>query len=226
MKNKKMKFLKVKKFFIENNLPIRNFEENSSEHANSMAFQLERNLKYRDKAINYVKDNTFDGKSDIEFTLEEFSKTMTITIDPKNKWICNIDDIASDSQFSIFENKGRDYKPSEIIQTIIASGFYVSEDEKVKLKSDEEIYDMYKKIKQFAEASNEEKEQYNEFTDSLMSEVSQLYYKYIEILQGKPKEELLDCEKQIIQQTVQAIEEKEYIGLNESEKKISKCKTE
>ena len=216
----------VKKFFIENNLPIRRFEENSPEHASSIAIKVERNLQYRDRAINYVKDNTFDGKSDIEFTLEEFSKIMSISIDSKNKWNCNLSGIGNitsliNSQtFSIFKYKNGDYKPNEVIETIIASGFYINEDGKIKLKSDEEIYDKYQKIKKISYVLREEKEQYSEFTEDLMSEASQLYYKYIEILQEKPKEELLDCEKQIIQETVQAIEEKEYIGLNESEKKI------
>ena len=221
----------VKRFFSKNNLPLRDYPENDAGHSNSIEYQVERNLEGRDRAINFVVNNTFDGKSDIKFTLEEFSRIMSVCQDPQNTINCDISSFtslpaligisSSPQQFSVFEDKmRRNYKPREVIEAIIASGFYISEDGEVKIKDDEEIYNRYKKIKQIATSSKEEQEQYSEFIDSLIGKASQLYYKYIDILLDKPKEELLDFEIKTIQQTVQAIEEKEYTGLNESEKKI------
>lgn len=221
----------VKNFFIQNDLPLRDFPENDAGHANSIEYQIEQNLEGRDRAINFVVNNTFDGKSDIEFTLEEFSRIMSVCQDLQNTINCDISSFtrlptligisSSPQQFSVFEDKmRRNYKPSEVIEAIIASGFYISEDGKVKIKDDEENYNRYKIIKPITTSSREEQKQYSEFTDSLIGEASQLYYKYIDILLDKPKEELLDFEIQIIQQTVQAMEEKEYTGLSESEKTI------
>lgn len=219
----------VKNFFIKNNLPLRDFPENDAGHACSIAYKLERNLEYRDMAINFVGGNTFDGKRDIEFTLEEFSRIISVCQDPQNTMNCRLDfirlnsliDRSSDSQnYSIFNNTMRDYRPSEIIETIIASGFYIREDGKVKLKNDEDIYDRYKKMKSFVKSPIKKQEENSVFVNNLIGEASQLYYKYIEVLLNKPKEKLLDHEKQIIQQTIQAIEEKEYTDFNESEKMI------
>jgi len=218
----------VKKFFIENKLPLMDYPENDAGHFNSMSYLLEYNLQSRDKAINYVKDNIFDGKSDIEISLEEFSEIISVCQEPKNYINCTIKGLSTlinvcsnSQQFSIFEDKmRRNYKPNGVIQTIIASGFYISEDGKIKLKSDEEIYNRYNKIEEINQSSKEEQKKDSEFADDLLNDASQLYYKYIEILQNKPNRELLDFEKYIIQQTVQAIQKKEYKNLSENEKKI------
>lgn len=176
-------------------------------------------------AINFVKNNFFDGKKDIEFTLEEFSRIVSVCQDLQNTMNCRLyfanfsSLITPDNhiKYSIFDMEG---KPREIIETVIASGFYISEDDKVKIKSDEDIYDKYKKLHSFVNSPIEERRENSDFADSLIGEAAQLYYKYIEVLLNKPKEELLDFEKQIIQQTIQAIEEKEYTDFSESEKMI------
>jgi len=220
----------VKNFFIQNDLPLRDFPENDAGHSHSIAYQIEHNLEGRDRAINFVVNNIFDGKSDIEFTLEEFSRIMSVCQSPQNTINCGISRFTSLStfinissnpeQFSLFNEKTNNYKPSKVIETIISGGFYIAEDGKIKIRSDEEIYDRYKTIEQITNSSKEEQSQNSEFADSLVGDASQLYNKYIDILLDKPREELLDFEIQIIQQTVQAIEEKEYIGLSENEKKI------
>lgn len=225
--------LEVKKFLRDNNLPVRGYEENDPGHANSYLYKCERNLETRDMAINFVKNNTFDGKSAIEFTVDEFAEIISVLQEPKNTTYMH--DILSSAtligicdnpnEFEIFKEKSRNYQPKEIIRKIIASGFYIAEDGKVKLRSEDEIFDISKKFEQIVNNHiSERRKSYGSFATDLLKGASELYAKYVEVLCKKRKEDLKDFEIEIINQTRQSLVEKKEEELSDIEKiMLSEC---
>lgn len=201
----------VKDFFKERNLPTFPYEDLAG-HQMSEEYLLEDNLQRRDKAINYVKNNSFDGKSDIELSMEEFRQIIRIYRNPQNRMNIHsrvgienlIAMLDKKENFSIFRNQ--DDNSSRILEAIIGSGFSINENGTVSLKSDETIYDFLSKPQDTVEQT--------------MQEIRDIYVKYIEFLCSKPQETRKGFEQEVVQQMVENLRSRKTEELTDTERNI------
>lgn len=201
----------VKNFLKERDLPVLSYVDHAG-HQMSEEFLLEVNLQKRDRAINYVRDNSFDGKSDIELSMEELSQIIRIYREPLNRM--NIDSyvglenlismLDKKEDFSIF--RSQDDNSSKILEAIMSSGFFINENGTVSLKSDETIYNFLTRPRDTIEQT--------------MQEARNMYCKYIEFLCSKTQESRVGFEEEIVQQMLQNLRSKKTEELTATEKNI------
>ena len=105
---------------------------NNVTHSASVYYSVEKNLARRDYIVNYIRDNTYDGKQKIELTIEEINEMYKILINNDSSAI-SIDSIAMRCDIS---NIGI---PLEYAKFIIAFGIIPTSNGKFTFDSDENI---------------------------------------------------------------------------------------
>lgn len=113
-------------------------------HSKSIEYTLECVLSDRDFAINYVMDNKFNSISPLKLTKSEFFEIIDLYKIDSNKLnffdqFCDIDGYLEESERKKYDDK--------IFKMIALSGFYLDEDGFVKIKDEEEIYNIAKSWK-------------------------------------------------------------------------------
>lgn len=175
----------VKKFFKENNIPTVPYVDHAG-HQMGMEYLLENNLQKRDKAINYIRDNQFDGKDDINLSISELAQILNIQHDNMNQ-PCDI--LPRLKTFLKIPNNS--VSPVEFFEIIISNGFYLKENGKIGLRDDEFIYNQMLTL----ERQNGD---ISYIIDS--DEIEDLYSSYMDLLVSKSYDSLTDFEKELLEQ--------------------------
>lgn len=192
----------VKEYLRQIGAPIINNEANDAVHARSVEFALENNLQFRDKAINFIRNNGFDGKSPINLSIDEVASIFNIQNDRNN----NRNEIRP--HLTIIElGKNQVMAPEEFYNLILANGFTIDTSGNISLKSDEEIYEQMKEIDQ----------QDGNISETTFEEVETFYIKYMDFISEKSSDELTEFETEMIRrerEKVKELREQETDSLN------------
>ena len=123
---------------------LEDYVVNDAGHSKSIEYTLECVLNYRDLAINYIKDNRFNSISPLNLTKSEFFQIIDLYKIGSNEFnffdnLNVINEYLEESKRGKYDNK--------IFKMIALSGFYLDEDGFVKIKNEEEIYNITKSWK-------------------------------------------------------------------------------
>ena len=106
-------------------------------HYNSIEYKLESTLESRDIAINYIMNNSFNGKDKLSLSTKEITKILDIQLTLLNKYTISI----LDRETSLFleQKLGVSW---DLLETIIGDGIKMNSDGTFTFASDEEIYEV------------------------------------------------------------------------------------
>ena len=152
-------------------------DANTAEHKYSDAGQTEEILDQRNLIINYVLDNSYDGKSDINFSISNLSEMYNIYKEDI-KYYTNL--IPYDD---IYHYISEEIKiPKDFVEFCLNLGFYKEKD-KIKMYDDDKMYnlrkyyhyycDRYKVINDYREQCMSIKAEIN------YSQISDIYLDYL-----------------------------------------------
>ncbi len=131
----------------------------NSVHANSIEAYTEKKLDDRDKCINYMKDDSYDGKSSLILSGNELCKlrdiyndVMGLYVGKKNHKYCrdcvvNVEDAIS-KKINI---------PFLFVVFMIQNGIILDSNKNFTLKNDEEMYKSFKQLEQISKGMTTEK---------------------------------------------------------------------
>jgi len=183
------------------------YAKNDASHSNSKYWSMEQSLAGRDMALGYLLFDSFGGKnpvddvSEIKLSQEQLFKLFEITTGAK-KYVLKND---SDTELSkkatsplreklvlpdgyeghINEYSGKNDIPYNFLRFIIAQGIEKKGDSYI-LKSDDRIYEDYKKFDIFmSDSSLNNEEKYNKFVSLFKLDT---YKQEFEIIRQKEKE--------------------------------------
>lgn len=155
---------------------LEDYVVNDPGHAHSNEYGLEQGLQCRDLAINYIRDNNFDGISPLKLTKSEFFEIIDLFKIKDNE-------LKFETQLPYFdrylEESERDKYDDDLFYIISLSGFYLDNDDFVQIKSDKEIYNI---IKSWAKVEIPVKYKYD---NELIRNGKVLYKEYDEYLKNK-----------------------------------------
>jgi len=155
---------------------LEDYVVNDPGHAHSNEYGLEQGLQCRDLAINYIRDNNFDGISPLKLTKSEFFEIIDLFKIKDNE-------LKFETQLPYFdrylEESERDKYDDDLFYIISLSGFYLDNDDFVQIKSDKEIYDI---IKAWEKVETPVKYKYD---NELIRSGKALYKEYDEYLKNK-----------------------------------------
>lgn len=130
----------------------------NSVHANSIEAYTEKKLDDRDKCINYMKDDSYDGKSSLILSGNELCKlrdiyndVMGLYVGKKNHKYCRDCGVNVESAISKKINI-----PFLFVVFMIQNGIILDSNNNFTLKNDEEIYKTFKQLKQINKMTTEE----------------------------------------------------------------------
>lgn len=130
----------------------------NSVHANSIEAYTEKKLDDRDKCINYMKDDSYDGKSSLILSGNELCKlrdiyndVMGLYVGKKNHKYCRDYGVNVESAISKKINI-----PFLFVVFMIQNGIILDSNNNFTLKNDEEIYKTFKQLKQINNMTTEE----------------------------------------------------------------------
>lgn len=183
----------------------KDYDANDVHHMNSAYFEMEKNLQYRDVVLGYLLQNSFDDKiylddvSKIKLSQEQLFELYEMMNDAKYGVLGN----DSDADFSkkaihplgsitcimdknmIYKYSEKNDIPNNFIHFIITQGIEKKDDSYI-LKSDDRIYEDYKKYAIFmSDSSLNNEEKYNKFISLFKLDT---YKKEFEIIRKKEKE--------------------------------------
>lgn len=184
----------VQEYFRERNIPIIGYEDHAG-HSFSQEYRLENNLQKRDMAINFLRNNTFDGKEPIDLTIDEISQVFNIQHDKNNR----PGSIKPSTEIYLSQRKNG-MAPSEFYDLVIANGFTMDESGKYVLKKDEEIF---RQMTEILENSGK-------IDDKTFEDIETIYSNYMNFISEKSPDELSDFEAEMIRkerERVKAIRE-------------------
>ena len=196
----------VKRYFKEKDIPVFEYEDHAG-HQMGVEFLFEDNLQRRDRTINFIRNNSFDGKSLIEFSIEEFAQILNIQHDNKN-----MSRSIRPSLDIVFKGEIDSVAPREFYELIIANGFCIEEAERIFLKSDDDIYFQMLDLKKQSIIGRKE-----------CVEIETIYARYMEFIFRKSAEELTEFEKRLIErekEKVKSVRAKSAESLSEFEIKM------
>lgn len=133
----------VKNFLGEK---LEDYIASNAGHSKSIEYTLECVLSYRDLAINYIKDNRFNSISPLNLTKSEFFQIIDLYKIRSNEF--NFFDNLNVIDEYLEEESERKKYDDKIFKMIALSGFYLDEDGFVKIKNEEEIYNIVKSWKE------------------------------------------------------------------------------
>lgn len=133
----------VKNFLGEK---LEDYIASNAGHSKSIEYTLECVLSYRDLAINYIKDNRFNSISPLNLTKSEFFQIIDLYKIRSNEF--NFFDNLNVIDEYLEEESERKKYDDKIFKMIALSGFYLNEDGFVKIKNEEEIYNIVKSWKE------------------------------------------------------------------------------
>lgn len=164
----------VKNFLGEK---LEDYIASNAGHSKSIEYTLECVLSYRDLAINYIKDNIFNSISPLNLTKSEFFQIIDLYKIRSNEF--NFFDNLNVIDEYLEEESERKKYDDKIFKMIALSGFYLDEDGFVKIKNEEEIYNIAKSWK---EVETPVKYKYD---NELIRNGKVLYKEYDEYLKNK-----------------------------------------
>ena len=155
---------------------LEDYELNNPGHAHSNEYGLEQGLQCRDLAINYIRDNNFNGISPLKLTKSEFFEIIDLYKIKDNK-------LKFETQLPYFdcylEESERGKYDDDLFYIISLSGFYLDNEGFVQIKSDKEIYNI---IKSWEKEETPVKYKYD---NELIRNGKVLYKEYDECLKNK-----------------------------------------
>lgn len=109
--------------------PIFGYEPNDPVHANSIEMSQEDNCNIRDMAVNFVLNNSFDGKETREFSLDDIKKIIDVRLN-----------------FSLYYEVPEDMSsdlniPTDFINVVVSSGICLNANGKFYFDTDQNIYE-------------------------------------------------------------------------------------
>ncbi len=193
----------VRTYLQEKNIPMVQYVDEAG-HQMGEEYLLEDNLQKRDKAINFVRNNTFDGKSPITLSTEELAQILNIQNDGQNRPAS----IRPETHSYLTIPEGC-MAPIQFYDLMIANGFTMNENGDIVLKSYKEIYDQMIALRQ------------SEKQDVLENaKIETIYTTYMEYINEKSSEELTEYEKAMLEQ------ERETVGSWDAQRKESLTEAE
>lgn len=172
----------VNDYFRERNIPIIEYEDHAG-HSFSTEYRMENNLQARDMAINFLRDNTYDGKSPITLSIDEVDQVLNIQHD-KNNRPATIKPITG----VMIVPREDGMASRDFCDLIIANGFCIDENGNYMLKDDEEIFRNMTSLK----------ENIGEVDDKSFEEIETIYSNYMDYISTKSPDELTDYEAEMI----------------------------
>ena len=125
----------LRRFLKMLDYPIFGYEENNPSHANSFAKHLEDALNCRDLAVNYLQNNSFDGKEHRKFSLEDIKNILEI----EKEYYLSYNEVLYDEQ--VLENIKKKGIPIDFAKAIVGSGIKIVSDGSFYFDSDENVYE-------------------------------------------------------------------------------------
>lgn len=178
----------------------KDYDAHDAHHMNSAYFEMEKNLQYRDVILGYLLQNSFDDKiylddvSKIKLSQEQLFELYEMMNDAKYNVLENDSDVEFSKLGSttcimdnnmIYKYSEKNDIPNNFIHFIITQGIEKKDDSYI-LKTDDRIYEDYKKYAIFmSDSSLNDEEKYNKFISLFKLDT---FKQEFEIIREKEKE--------------------------------------
>lgn len=125
----------LRRFLKMLDYPVFGYEENDATHSNSSEMDQEMATEFRDLAVNYLQNNSFNGKEKRKFSLHEIKEILDILYENhKIRYSILNDDVVREKiqQLNISE---------DFFNIIVGSGIKMSKDGDFYFDTDQNIYE-------------------------------------------------------------------------------------